>query len=225
MQLTPDDQLIWSPTVANSRMNRSRNASGINSYEQEFKFKPEQFLENTIAEKGSGAWLDICCGEGRALLQAAQYFNNKNYLQKIKLIGIDLIENENSNSEVQFSIMAFSAFKSAIKFDLITCVHGLHYIGDKLAAIEKAISLLNVNGLFVANLDLSNICIKDVDSNRLLKDKLKKENILYDSGKKIIKKVGHGEVNFGCHYLGADENSGPNYTGQDAVTSYYSTNE
>lgn len=221
MQLITDDKLIWSPTVANSRMNRSRNASGINSYEQEFKFKPEQFLENIIAEKGSAAWLDICCGEGRALLQAAKYFTNKNYLQKIKLIGIDLIENENSNSEVQFSIMAFSAFKSASKFDLITCVHGLHYIGNKLAAIEKAISLLKVNGLFVANLDLSNICIKDVDSNRLLKDKLKKENILYDSGKKIIKKVGHGEVNFGYHYLGADENSGPNYTGQDAVTSYY----
>lgn len=221
MQLITDDKLIWSPTVANSRMNRSRNASGINSYEQEFKFKPEQFLESAVAEKGSAAWLDICCGEGKALLQTAQYFKNRNLQQAIELNGIDLIENSNSNSDVVFYVMPFSSFKSAIKYDLITCVHGLHYVGNKLAAIEKAISLLKVNGLFVANLDLSDICIKDTNSNQLLKDRLKKENIQYNSRRKIIKKIGYDEVSFDYDYLGADEKSGPNYTGQEAVTSYY----
>lgn len=205
MQLIPDDKLIWSPTVANSRMNRSRNASGINSYEQEFKFKPGQFLESAVAEKGSAAWLDICCGEGKALLQTAQYFKNRNRQQAIELNGIDLIENSNSNSDVVFYVMPFSSFKSAIKYDLITCVHGLHYVENKLAAIEKAISLLKVKGLFVANLDLSDICIKDTDSNQLLKDRLKKENIQYNSRRKIIKKIGYDELRFDYDYLGADE--------------------
>ena len=43
-----DDELIWSPIVVNSRMNRSRTSSGINSYEKEFKFKPEEFLSNIL---------------------------------------------------------------------------------------------------------------------------------------------------------------------------------
>lgn len=155
------------------------------------------------------------------MLQTAQYFKNRNRQQAIELNGIDLIENSNSNSDVVFYVMPFSSFRSAIKYDLITCVHGLHYVGNKLAAIEKAISLLKVNGLFVANLDLSDICIKDTDSNQLLKDRLKKENIQYNSRRKIIKKIGYDELRFDYDYLGADEKSGPNYTGQEAVTSYY----
>ncbi len=35
MHLLPEDKLQWSPIVANSRMNRERNSSGINSYEQD----------------------------------------------------------------------------------------------------------------------------------------------------------------------------------------------
>jgi len=46
MKLLAEKDLIWSPIVANSRMNRARKSSGVNSYEKEFKFKPENFLED-----------------------------------------------------------------------------------------------------------------------------------------------------------------------------------
>ena len=46
-------------------------------------------------------------------------------------------------------------------FDLNTCVHGLHYVGDKLALIARATSWLVGEGLFVANLDLANVKLSD----------------------------------------------------------------
>jgi trans-aconitate methyltransferase len=38
--------------------------------------------------------------------------------------------------------------------DLITCVHGLHYGGDKLAVLTRAASWLAPTGLLAADLDL-----------------------------------------------------------------------
>ena len=48
-------------------------------------------------------------------------------------------------------------FEPIEKFDLITCVHGLHYIGDKLAVIQKAAGWLKADGTLLANLDLNNL--------------------------------------------------------------------
>ncbi|WP_188316251.1 hypothetical protein [Chitinophaga agrisoli] len=66
MELLSESELIWSSVVANTRMNRERNASGINSYEQEFRFKPEDHLITTIHKQGYAKWLDLCCGQGKA---------------------------------------------------------------------------------------------------------------------------------------------------------------
>jgi predicted TPR repeat methyltransferase len=41
-------------------------------------------------------------------------------------------------------------------FDLITSVHGLHFVGDKLGLTARAASWLTDEGTFVASLDLSN---------------------------------------------------------------------
>ncbi len=60
MKLLTESELIWSPIVANNRMNRKRRASGINSYEKELKFKPETFLDNCFeqtARKMAGSML------------------------------------------------------------------------------------------------------------------------------------------------------------------------
>jgi hypothetical protein len=38
-------ELVWLSVVANSAMNRARNASGINSYQQEFTFQPQDALK------------------------------------------------------------------------------------------------------------------------------------------------------------------------------------
>jgi predicted TPR repeat methyltransferase len=56
---------------------------------------------------------------------------------------------------------SLSAWRPERRFDLITCVHGLHYFGDKLGLIAHAASWLVEDGLFVANLDLKNLDLAD----------------------------------------------------------------
>ena len=56
---------------------------------------------------------------------------------------------------------SLSTWRPDRTFDLITCVHGLHYVGDKLGLIARAASWLAEDGLFVANLDLANLKLAD----------------------------------------------------------------
>ena len=41
--------------------------------------------------------------------------------------------------------------------DLISCVHGLHYLGDKLGFIQHACAMLTPGGLLLAHLDPDNL--------------------------------------------------------------------
>jgi hypothetical protein len=57
-------------------MNRDRQLSGVNSYARELGFNPVYAMRSLLAgagnaEPGTAAWLDLCCGSGRALVQAA----------------------------------------------------------------------------------------------------------------------------------------------------------
>ena len=71
MKLLKEEELILSAVVANNRMNRGRNASGVNSYEKDLGFQPVQYIRDRLARFGQVKWLDLCCGEGKALLQCA----------------------------------------------------------------------------------------------------------------------------------------------------------
>ena len=225
MKLLPEDKLIWSPIVVNSRMNRERNSSGVNSYEQEFKFKPEEWLAARIKEFGQVSWLDLCCGQGKALLQTAGYFDKLGQQNLVKLKGIDLIDTfptvDKNLTCVEFESGSLNDWKPEQHYDLITCVHGLHYLGDKLKIIEVAINALKPTGLFTANLDLRNIAFQGTNTNSYLKDSFKKFGVDYNSRTKVLKHIGGTAINFNLKYLGADDEYGPNYTGQDSVTSYY----
>ena len=218
MKLLPEDKLIWSPIVVNSRMNRERNSSGINSYEQEFKFKPEKYLSSKIKELGQASWLDLCCGHGNALIQTANYFEKFGHQNLIKLKGIDLVDTfQVINPKitcVKFISESLIEWEPDQTYDLITCVHGLHYLGDKLKVIENAIRALNPHGLFVANIDLNNIVIQGTDAKSYLKDSFKQYDFVYNSRRKILERIGNAKVKFDVKYLGADDNYGPNYTGQ-----------
>ena len=225
MDLLPEEKLIWSPIVANSSMNRKRVASGINSYEKEFGFKPEAYLDEKIKRHGHASWVDICCGEGNALLQTANYFDGKGFQDKVQLIGIDLLDAfQPIDSKINclvFETLSVINWLAAQKYDLITCSHGLHYLGDKLKVIETMVGALNPGGLFIANFDIKSISIAGIDTVAHLKNYFKKFQIAYDARKKIIKKLGPVTMEFKLSYIGADDKAGPNYTGQDAVTSYY----
>lgn len=224
MELLPEDKLIWSDVVANSRMNRQRNASGINSYEKEFGFNPEEFLLQQINENGLMKWADLCCGEGNAVLQCASFLQKQNMQDKALLRGIDLVDSFTTIPPgitcVQFESISLLNWHPKEKFDLITCVHGIHYIGDKLKVMQNIFLALSVTGMFVANFDIKSIVTSDEGKKHIL-SVFKQNKIEYNARKKLLMGKGERKLAFDLVYEGADDKAGPNYTGQPAVNSHY----
>jgi hypothetical protein len=72
MKLKSDDELERSAVVANCRMNRERRLTGSNGYAKELGFNPVDFLRERFAQDRTVAWPDLCCGTGRALVEAAE---------------------------------------------------------------------------------------------------------------------------------------------------------
>ena len=142
------------------------------------------------------------------------------------MTGIDLVdmfESHEYSSKLNFVVNSLLKWQPTQKYDLITCVHGLHYIGDKLAVIQKCIDALQKDGLFIANIDLDNI--KNAKGESLKKDLLKlfkTTSIDYNSKTKIISCRGNNTIDFMLKYLGANDKIGKNYTGQEVVDSHYS---
>jgi hypothetical protein len=107
-------------------------------------------------------------------------------------------------------------------FDLITCVHGLHYVGDKLGLIARAASWLAEDGMFAASLDLANLKLTDARSaGRGVTAGLRRAGLDYDRRRRLVLCRGRKAVKPPYRYLGADDQAGPNATGQPAVDSYY----
>lgn len=225
-KLLNDQQLAQSAVVANNRMNRKRKATGINSYEKDLKFNPITFLVNRESAT-TLQWLDLCCGEGNALIEAAVYFKNKAI--PIQLTGIDLVNYYSDASAfkdfLDFQTLNLSDWQPDQQYDLITIVHGLHYLGDKLGLIQKVAAALKTDGVFFANLDLNNISIvNEKNTSKRLKNYFKISDLVYHSRTKILKIIGQKKLSLPFQYLGADDKIGPNYTGQAAVLSYYGPN-
>src|SRR5438093_129882 len=89
--LLDNPTLEQSSVVANSRMNRERRCVGANSYTKELGFNPIEFLEARVQQQGRAAWLDLCCGRGRALIDAGCYFVTRDISARVRLVGVDLV--------------------------------------------------------------------------------------------------------------------------------------
>ena len=219
--LLDQEKLLSSSVAANNRMNRERVCTGKNSYEKDLSFNPIKFLAERIETKGSAAWLDLCCGSGRALIEAASVFSGEKHC--LQIIGVDLVFMFQSFPSVLENLelrqTSIEDFEPNERFDLITCVHGLHYVGDKLAAIQKAVGWLKDDGVFLANLDLNNLKLAKQKSNRTIVADLRKRGFEFDSRKRLLLCAGRKEFELSFEYVGADDAAGANYTGQAAVTS------
>lgn len=224
MKLLKEKELIWSSIVANNRMNRKRKLVGVNSYEKEIGFNIIEFLTKRIINQEKVRWIDLCCGEGNALIEASQKFEEQG-IKEIELIGIDLVdmfESHEPKDFLEFKVSSLQSWKPEVQYDLITCIHGLHYLGDKLELISKAIGALKEHGQFIGNIDFENI--KDSSGKTLkayLLKKLKEFGITYHSRKRLLTCTDHKSVHFGLEYIGANDKAGKNYTGQEVVDSYY----
>lgn len=226
MNLLNNNQLDWSPIVANSRMNRQRKATGVNSYEKDIGLNVISFLEERLQQGKEVAWLDLCCGEGNALIEVGQYFYTKK--QSIRIIGIDLVDMFTAKptylEHVTLVAQSLRTYNKKITFDLVTCVHGLHYVGDKLNSIQQAILRLKKDGFFIANLDANNLKIIRQKTSKNVISSLQNQGIDYNARKRLISCTGQRVLEMPFQYIGADDTAGANYTGQEVVNSFYKKN-
>lgn len=195
---------------------------GGNSYSRDLGMNPVEFLLARLDEQATVRWLDLCCGTGRALIEAAKQLAGQR--ERVEIVGLDLAGLFDSPAEtgLQFIASAIEDWQPSVEFDLITCVHGLHYVGNKLGAIARAASWLTNDGLFVGHLDLSNLRHKSIRSfGRRAAKHLRDAGLDYDTRHRLIRSSGHREVDIPWQYLGADDEAGPNFTGQPAVNSWY----
>lgn len=210
--------LQGSPVVANCAMNRERT---LRSYGRELGI-------DVLAEIGGG-WLDLCCGAGRALAEAAVRRPGA------RITGVDLAGRFlPAASAVRLVTASVAEWAPDGPYGLITCVHGLHYVGDKLGVLARAASWLSADGLLVANFDAASVRLADGSSGeapdrspsrapggRRVAAALRAAGFRYDGRRRRISLRGRREVRLPFRYLGADDQAGPNYTGQPAVDSFY----
>lgn len=215
-ELVKDDELTGHAVVANSTMNRERVLTGVNSYARELGFSPAEFLNDHGPDP---SWLDLCSGEGLALHEAARR------LPQAVITGVDLVGpllRTALPDGLELVTADLGRWSPGRRYDLITCVHGLHYIGDRLALLERAASWLTGTGLLVAHLDPSTLRRPDgSDASRPVLAALRAAGFQYAARHHRLSLRGGRPVTLPFAYLGADPHAGPNYTGQPAVASYY----
>ncbi|MFF7205481.1 class I SAM-dependent methyltransferase [Streptomyces sp. NPDC008141] len=215
--LLPDDRLARSSVVANSSMNRERTLTGVNSYTRELGFDPAGWL---LDRGGEASWLDLCSGEGRALKAAAGRLPAGAVLTGVDLVG-PLVP-QSAEDHVELIAASLAEWRPDRPYDLITCVHGIHYLGDKLGLIARAASWLTADGLFAAHLDPASVRHADgTSAARPVLTALRAAGFSYHSRRHLLVLRGRRDVELPFDYLGADSGAGPNYTGQPAVASHY----
>jgi SAM-dependent methyltransferase len=228
LELLSDSMLESSSVVANCAMNRERGLTGSNGYGRELGLdvlgELRQKLKNTDRPV---RWLDLCCGSGRALLEAAHELQRDGLTDRVEIIGVDLVDYFVPGlpmAPVRLATASVGTWAppDGVAFDLITCVHGLHYVGDKLSIMTRAASWLTATGVFAASFDPTSIRRADgTATGRPLTDALRKAGFDIDLRARRIKRHGRADIASPFTYLGSDDTAGPNYTGQPAVHSHY----
>ena len=223
MTLLELEELERSAIVANCRMNRERDLAGSNGYETDLCLNPLEFL-NKQPDDAKLTWLDLCCGSGKALIQAATVVREQSL--SVEIIGVDLVDMflpfDKTKLNLKLVTASLSSWSPDIKFDLITCVHGLHYLGDKVSLLLRARSWLKPNGKFIANLDPTNLKSDKQKGHANPLKWLRENGFDYSTKRHLIEcNASDSIASPPFEFIGADDQAGPNYTGQPAVNSYY----
>ncbi|SDM67994.1 Methyltransferase domain-containing protein [Streptomyces sp. cf386] len=206
-----------STVVANNTMNRERGLAGVNSYARELGFDP---LARLAARPAAPSWLDLCSGEGRALREAARALPGDAVLTGVDLVGpLAPVPAPPTVTEIVASVSSWTPTRT---YDLITCVHGLHYIGDQLGLLARVASWLAPDGLFTAHFDPESVRWADGSAaGRAAVSALRSAGFRYSARHHRLTLEGAREPSLPFRYLGADPAAGPNYTGRPAVGSHY----
>src|ERR1700753_1700143 len=87
MRLLNPQELESSSVVANCAMNRERRLKGSNSYERDLGLDILTLLRGFPPPV---SWVDLCCGTGRALIEAAGELLQSGDTPPFHIEGIDL---------------------------------------------------------------------------------------------------------------------------------------
>src|SRR5579884_1953007 len=124
-RLLSDEELARSEIVANLRMNRERVAVGPNSYAKDLGLNPLEFLIRRVWAGRDVAWLDLCCGEGNALIEAARFFAGHRLERRVALAGVDLVDMflpvPQDFPFLNLHVARVDGWRPEIEFDLVTC--------------------------------------------------------------------------------------------------------
>lgn len=214
--LVSPEELEGSAVVANNTMNRERGLTGVNSYARELGLDPL----SRLAGRPAPSWLDLCSGEGRALREAASVLPGDAVLTGVDLVGpLVPAPVPPTVREVVASVATWTPERT---YDLITCVHGLHYVGDQLGLLARAASWLAPDGLLIAHFDPDSVRGPDGSpAGRTALTALRRAGFGYGSRNHRLTLRGGRATRLPFRYLGADPAAGPNWTGQPAVASHY----
>lgn len=224
--MRPADELLASSTVANATMNRGRGLSGVNSYERELRFSLTDFLAERVRERGAAIWYDACCGQGRALVEAGRQFADAGWADQVQIIGVDLVSmfTPDEVPNVTLRTADVAAFALEQPADLITCVHGLHYLSDKLGFLQNAYTMLAPGGLLLGHLDANNVLSEDTGLPiwRQAARHAAKHGVVPELKNHVLRvKRGEAPLDFGVTFQGGSVSEEPNYTGITVLNSWY----
>jgi len=226
MEMLGADELLSSSIVANATMNRRRGLSGVNSYERDLRFSLTEFLAERVRERGAAFWYDACCGQGLALVEASRQFSAAGWDRQVRIVGVDLVpmfmpEEAPSVTLLATDVAAFTLDQPA---DLITCVHGLHYLGDKLGFLQHACAMLAPGGLFLGHLDPNNILTAPsrLPLWRRAARHAAKQGVEMKLKNHVLRvEQSDSPLDFGVTHQGATVSEQPNYTGITVIDSWY----
>lgn len=226
--LLNDEALLASETVTNGAMNRGRALTGVNSYERELRMDIGAFLARRVEERGQALWYDACCGEGRALREAIALWADQSWASRVQILGVDLWDGfvpVSASGSVRFVAADVTTFDPDTEADLVTCVHGIHYLGDKLAFLERCYACLAPGGVFVGHLDSDSLRFAPdpaVSTWANLLRRTRSGGAAAEYRKHVLRiEKNAATLRFGMLYAGASIAERPNFSGMIGIDSWY----
>jgi len=226
MTMLRADELLSSPVVANATMNRGRGLCGVNFYERNLRFSITDFLAERVQERGHAVWYDACCGQGCALVEAGKQFAVAGWGRQVRIVGVDLVGMFTPEQAPRVTLIDadVAAFKPEQPADLITCVHGLHYLGDKLGFLQNASAMLAPDGLFLGHMDTNNVRVAEGGASiwrQAARHATEGGVALELKGHVLRLSRKDAPLDFGVTYEGATVSEQLNYTGITVIDSWY----
>lgn len=202
--------------VADNTMNRGRGLSGVSSHARE----PGRDPLDALAGRTAPTWLDLCSGEGMALREAAAVLPADAVLTCVDLVGP--MFPAPLPPAVELVTASVSAWAPERTHRLITCVHGLHCVGDPLGLPARGATWLTADGLLPAHFDPGLIRRADGSpAGPAAPAALRAAGFRYSRSRSLLVLEGARRPVLPFRHLGADPDAGPGCTGQPAVAAHY----